>query len=346
MLEFNYENISYFSIHFEEVYLSLNRPGSLGYYEEDFKSPTCKLISNYLNNIKNEVIVYDFSLITRFQVNVENTFLEVIKKYLLDNNKTICLSNLCQNISKNVLVPQLTRMNMKYKQIDNNIFIYSEIIDEEISLSNYIEKMEKAQNHFIIECIKDATVKNHETLNNDNRLTQSMVLLEKYIDIKKLFNEVVKINFFIYQLANNIIKSGIYEYNSKKLCLFCHTHNGMYIASILSGLLHLNYDYLNHIGPIKSIVRNNLAPVTNKIQKFLIISDVICMRTEVNIANAILEFIGHEVIGIAAIVNIVPVLTKDVKNIIEVIEINKENNFINYSIKTDLQGECKCQKSV
>jgi hypothetical protein len=75
----------------------------------------------------------------------------------------------------------------------------------------------------------------------------------------------------------------------------------------------------------------------NKNKRYLVVSDMVCLGSEVRIAKNLIEFSGGEYIGNVSIIRVNTMKKEDVYSNVETIYlIVKGNNKIGYSIKTAL----------
>ena len=137
-------------------------------------------------------------------------------------------------------------------------------------------------------------------LENERKHTSSSVELTSYIDIKKLMvQDRAFMLYSIYRLAMKI--SAHWLNNEKKPVLVCQSLNGSYIASVLSVLLDLDLYILDQVGPINKLYRSLGAKVKADVN-YIVISDMVCLGTEVKIVKNIIEYLGGNYVGNASIV--------------------------------------------
>lgn len=175
---------------------------------------------------------------------------------------------------------------------------------------------------------------------DDNLNHSSSVMVTAYIDIKEFFTKEKRFALFcIYQLARQIRKKEIWKSYLEPDCknkpvLICQSLNGSFIASVLSMLLGLDLFIFDSIGPINKLYRN-LGTTIELTKPYLIVSDVVCLGTEVKITKNIVEYLGGVYLGNVSIVRIESI--KPYENTESVYIINKNNkNEFNYKIKTAL----------
>ncbi|QQL49901.1 hypothetical protein [Mucilaginibacter ginkgonis] len=170
--------------------------------------------------------------------------------------------------------------------------------------------------------------------------TSSNVYLTSYVDVKKFLSyEKEFMLFSLYKLALKIKKEWHVEID-KDPVLICQSMNSAYIVSVLSNLLKLDILILDKIGPINKLY-NRLDKTIIANRKYIVVSDLVCLGTEVKIVKNIIQFIGGRFLGNVSIIKTetlskADILRRDAS--IAVFSINKNNNKeLGYSITTDLE---------
>jgi len=107
-----------------------------------------------------------------------------------------------------------------------------------------------------------------------------------------------------------------------KPILICQSLNGSIIASVLSSLLGLDLFIIDGIGPINKLYRSLGATIETG-KKYIVVSDVVCLGTEVKITKNIIEYLGGVYFGNVSIVRIESIKTYD--NVESVFYIDKSN---------------------
>ena len=169
----------------------------------------------------------------------------------------------------------------------------------------------------------------------------SSVYLSSYIDIKKFITlDKPFVLYCIYRLAKKIFLKWIIEenndsFNAKDMpILICQSLNGSYIASVLSFLLGLDLFIIDSIGPINKLYRSLGATITTG-KKYIVVSDVVCLGTEVKITKNIIEYLGGIYSGNVSIVRIASIENyNDVESVFYIDKKNKEE--FKYQIITPL----------
>lgn len=261
------------------------------------------------------------------------------------------ISNLCNKDGKNIIlanvknsiVEQTMSLSLNVaknsRYLNGNYYTYFSLCDLDCNkLSNY----ENVFNATITDKLKKYIKK--EDVENPS----SSVKLSAYIDIKQLITlDKPFILCCIYRLAKKIWIKWIKESqkNSKeeskdsfetkeKPILICQSLNGSFIASVLSSLLDLDLFIIDSIGPINKLYRSLGATIKTG-KKYIVVSDVVCLGTEVKITKNIIEYLGGIYYGNVSIVRIASFKTYD--NVESVFCIDKKNKDVfGYNIFTAL----------
>ena len=172
--------------------------------------------------------------------------------------------------------------------------------------------------------------------------TSSYVYLTSYVDIKKFISfEKNFMLFSLYRLALKIYKKWPDEIRGREIILICQSMNSAYIVSVLSNLLKLDILILDKIGPINKIY-NHLDKTISKTKKYIVVSDLVCLGTEVKIVKSLIQFLGGKFLGNVSIIKTETLSKADILNAdatIAVFSIKRSNNKeLNFSITTDLES--------
>jgi len=209
----------------------------------------------------------------------------------------------------------------------------SRLTDQKIRNSIKRDLLEKKKEDMLIRNFETKTPPLHES---------SSVYLTKYFNFKNFIYEDPFVYYCLYSLAKKMISKNEYHnweiVPNKKMVLFCQTLNGAYIGSILSDLLDIDIFLIDHLGPINKIYSNRLYGTINKNNNYLVVSDVLCLGTEVKSAKSIIEFSGANYIGNVAFLRIESRKNEDIdfKDIEFYYRISSEYNPIDYKILTGL----------
>lgn len=189
---------------------------------------------------------------------------------------------------------------------------------------------------------------------HDKEHTSSFVYLKSYINLKKFISHEKDLYIYsVYLLACKILKEwkkkGYIPFYRPQMVpkpdtpvLVCQSMNSAYIVSILSNLLKLDVLILDKIGPINKLYSSlNKNIVENR--NYIVVSDLVCLGTEVKIVKNIIQFLGGTYLGNVSLIKTETLRKKDIKRkdaTIAIFSIDRTNNkFLRYHIKTDLENE-------
>lgn len=134
-------------------------------------------------------------------------------------------------------------------------------------------------------------------------LESSNVYVNKYINIKSLFlnyNYMILVVRGLKELVKTKFKSDLSD-----AILLGVSNNGIILANLLSYELQIPVRSLNRLGPVycldKKTDRNNLF---NNNNKYILISDVVCMGGEYKMAKGIVDILGSKLLGGICVVKI------------------------------------------
>jgi hypothetical protein len=328
------EDFIYYNLHAEQTISSTYFASDLGIYVSELFDSTLSRIDKNLceiDLIKNYTLYLDFEGIDYASKNLSKDLANIKSKV-----KHLIFINITQNVLEQLNLDDdfvLNPNNEKYSDDDKfKIFYFgNDITTVKIisSLEIFEEKLLKTIIKYNTNCEKDPHL--HES---------SSVYLTSFIDIKKMISyETSFMMFCLYNLALKIKTEWIKNLNDTPI-LVCQNLNSSFITSILSNLLKLDVIILDHVGPINTVY----STLNNKIEqdkKYIVVSDVVCLGTEVKIAKNLIAFLGGKVIGNVSVVKLDTLVHEDIskeknKNI-SVFNINKENNSkIKFKIKTAL----------
>lgn len=277
-------------------------------------------------------LVLDCSNLKSCQNNLKKRIIQLIKSI----PKVLILINVRVEIIEKLEVDIFRNPNNSLDAENNfyNIFYVSENGEVNIQSVDLFEEM------FV------SYLKSHVKHNPDEPFYHhsSSVYLSTYINTKSMIS--ADKGFFIYALYHLALKMknnwseiiGSQEaYRSDKLTLICQNLNSSYIASILSSFLKLDILVLDKLGPINKLY----STLDNKIveeKNYIVVSDVVCLGTEIKIAKSLITFLGGKYLGNVSIIRIdtLDASTKIFDDTECVFRIRKGNNPINYQIKTAL----------
>lgn len=294
----------YYDLHSEEVYSNYINQTNEGIYADRLHSITLERIKDQLSlddNTKN--LIFDFKNISDTQPNLHSYFGD------LKNNR---FKILFLNITKD-LIKQLEFNSIRNeKNIEDNIQVfdtYTRIPKEEEGYKCFYLFENESEVFFnddfnIFDEIfnkkfKEELKKCREDYTEPH--SSSFVYLSSYFNIRKLVSHNKGFAFYsIYKLAIRIIyesrqsawktflsNCNIEEFN--KPTLVCQSLTSSYIVSILANMLNFDVLILDKIGPINKIY-NTLNKNIIEDKDYIIVSDLVCLGTEIKIAKISFNF--------------------------------------------------------
>ena len=334
------ENTVYVDLRAEQVYTStflsveskFNDGISVGNYLDSSElthrtlSEIHEEFSDWEQSIDNLIIALDFEFIGDVQKNLQELLLELAKA---------CKQLILINVSS-MIVDKLGLQTFKEKNGNEQTFyeaFYLSTVPLSVNIIQSDQRFESKLEEVLLVYSDDMDQYPHKG---------SSVYLSKYVDVKAvIINERYFLNYVIYKLARKIkdkVDSLEYknDFGEEDPVLFCQSLTSSYIASVLSG--YLGYDLLlvDQIGPINK----TYSELENRIVKgknYLVISDLVCIGTEVRVSKNIIEFSGGIYGGNACIVRIQTMKEEDqYEDTMQMIEISGKDNFLGFKISTSL----------
>ena len=321
------EDTVYYSPHAEQCLDMLKEGGGIGAFIIQ-KASLDDIFADIESDSIHNYFVLDCENVESIQINsCEKKLGELVsisgKKILFANAKESL-------VSKMSIFHYFEQRNAKYKT-DTFYKWFGFGNDNKLDYSLIKTPTDAFQQHFI-EKIKKFNI----SLSEGNiEHHSSSVKLTSYIDIKRFIVEERPFMLFaIYRLAVKMQSHWLKEHNSSnsKPILVCQSLNGSYVASVLSSLLNLDLYILDQVGPINKLYRSLGAKVKVNAD-YIVVSDMVCLGTEVKIVKNIIEYLGGNYVG-----NVTVVRTKSVReydNTEEVFKIDENNREqLNYRIIT------------
>lgn len=270
--------------------------------------------------------ILNFDKIISFQSN-----LITVLKQIKDASKNLILINIAEEIvngqhlntyqnANNILIENI------YKVIymdNNNSIIDYDFYNEELFKLDFKEKLKK-----------------HIDSSNKKAHTSSSVYLESYVDVKEFISLDYNFTIFsVYKLALQLKEKWLSTPTFDDPILVCQNSNSAFIASLLSGLLSLDILILDKIGPINKLYKR-LGSTIIENKNYIIVSDFVCLGTEVKIVKNLIEFSGGKYLGNVSLIRVETLESTDktYEDALSVFEITRANNKdLNYFISTNLE---------
>ena len=322
------ENYNYYNFHAEQVMLAnyFTDNSEQGIYEDLLISDTVEKIFTDVKTNVNKNIVLDFANIENVsQNNINKKFYE-----LKDLGFNIVLLNIKKNIVDALGFTAIS--HIKNEETQDAFRKYHLFTSNMESLDGKIELRKIFQAEF--EKQIDKYIEQYEKPH-----TSSYVYLHSYVDLKNFIsNEKQLFLFSMYRLAM-AIKYECAENLKDNPILICQSLNSSLIASILSHLLKFDILILDKIGPINKLYSRLDTKIKDK--KYIIISDLVCLGTEVKIVKNLIQFLGGTYVRNASLIKIETLNVNHIKKedaTIGVFSINRGNNAkLRYKITTNLE---------
>ncbi|MCB9261563.1 MAG: hypothetical protein H6607_04245 [Flavobacteriales bacterium] len=330
-------NCLYYHLHAEQTITSaFVDNGNIGISEQLVNETTLiKIIEDYSKEVedKPEVVVLNFENINAIQ----NNQLSKISD-LKSLNTNLVLINVKKELIKELNLLSLFNNENNIIDEDNNYLVFNCFETGKFQVSYSTQEIFKI--HFL-NLLKEKHIKQLE--GEEKYHSSSSVYLSKWINIKKFIS--IDKEFFLYAIYNLAVKtyqkwfkSLIPLDNENKPILVCQNLNSSYITSILSTLLRTDIVILDQIGPINKMYSTLDSKIeTNK--KYIVVSDLVCLGTEIKIAKSLIEFLGGKYLGNVSIVRIQTIdpVYRSFEDAECVFVVDKESNKeIGYKISTAL----------
>jgi hypothetical protein len=319
----------YLNMHAEEVVTSnFIEDDNIGIYGDRLQIGTMKRVVDFLkfnSVIKN--IALDFNYLNACQANLNKVLIDLktvgYKIIFLHLKSSVCQELALTTItnSKNVLTGD---QYLKYYFFEDAADALTTL---DINVPALFEQTFK-------EKIKPFIEPHHKPH------TSSYVYLTAYVDVKKFLSyEKEFMLFSLYKLALKVKKEWKVEIDKNPI-LICQSMNSAYIVSVLANLLKLDILILDKIGPVNKLY-NRLDKTILANRKYIVVSDLVCLGTEVKIVKNLIQFIGGKFLGNVAIIKTETLSKADILRTdatIAVFSINRSNNKeLGYNIFTDLE---------
>lgn len=351
----NAENFIYYDLHSEEVVTSnFIEDINQGVFCDRLQSITLERIAEDINETCNvgANIALNFNYIEGTQPNLNKYFTA-----LKSSGYKIVLLNITQELIDHFGFNSVSNVNDRKSDVTfydkgtlkpRTKIGYSKYYLFEDAANDFVPENFKIDEIFYKQ-FKSKLIKYRETHSEPH--TSSFVYLESYFNIKSFVsNEKSLCMFSLYILALKILKEWrengpipfYVEGETEEITppiLVCQSLNSSYLTSILSNLLKLDILILDKIGPINRIY-NSLNKNIIENRNYIVVSDLVCLGTEVKIVKNIIEFLGGKYLGNVSLIKTETLKKKDIKKkdaTVAVFSIDRSNNEeLGYYITTDL----------
>lgn len=324
----------YFCLHAEEVFTSnYIKDNNEGVFVSSLQFETIDRLYSFLKKPtfeEQKYIVLDFKNILHTQANIVSQIIKIRNlgfKLIFKN----IVQEIFDSLSLNIIVNNQNNLNDK-NGYDTFYYFTS---DSEIIYS--IELNEKKIFNIEFERIMKKYV-----IPYNEKHASSFIYLKSFIDLKKFIStERPFIYYALYKLSMKIKYKWNQEIKAKPI-LVSQSLTSTFIISILSKLLRLDILVFDKIGPITKLY-NKLEKHNFDKRKYIIVSDLVCLGTEVKITKNLIEFSGGQYLGNVSLVKIETLTRNDLEmnNIDRTISIfsitNENNEDLNYYIYTNLK---------
>lgn len=323
------DNIAYYCLHAEQCLNNLQMEFGVA-LTVAYRTPLDEICDDIRNDCENTIFVLNCENVDNIQINaIERRLADLVNK----QNKTIVFEDVKESLLKQLPISSFfeedNHINKDEKENKFRFFSFKKGFDCSLIKSSI--------DAFELSFLENVKLYNQPLPEGNKEHTSSSVSLTSYIDIKRFIVEKrLFMLYAIYRLAIKLKRHWLDQNktNKKKPVLVCQSLNGSYIASVLSTLLDLNLYILDQVGPVNKLYRAVGAKIESDTD-YIVVSDMVCMGTEVKIAKSIVEYLGGNYIGNVTIVRMISV--KEFSNTEEVFVIDKNNcKQLNYRIITAL----------
>ncbi|MPL70091.1 hypothetical protein SDC9_15842 [bioreactor metagenome] len=334
-----HENTLYILLHAEQVYQNFHLfDENLGFFTSELTRETIERVGKEIKKVSgiNSIIIDFFQLEEN-----HNSFIELsnIVTHCIKSKIDISLIRINESLYNKINIHKFKTENYNLKEsttkiCDRNYFnLFSK---ECICIKEFDKDIFNLYEKKLLE--KDLYIEDQD---KEKQYSESSnVILPKYLNIKR-FIEDKEISFIgLYLLCKKTINEELIpdlRVDERPVIVF-PSITASYLASIFAKLACCDIAYRDHIGPKNKIYRTIQKGIFMESKKHLIISDVICMGTEIQITKNIIEHEGAKIEGVLSIINVKVTDKTPNNNVISLIDLTKEKNKgINYKIQTNFQ---------
>lgn len=321
----------YVNLHAEEVitsnYLNDNNEGI---YVSSLQFETINRLYLFLSKKPRTTYLFlDFKNIFHLQPNSIDKIIEIrdlgFSLIFVNVSKEICNS-----LSVNIISNSYNVKNLK--EGFDRFYFFSD--------SDYESRLESFDSLVLFENVFKEKISRYIVSSNKPH-SSSFVYLSSFVDIKRFISLEPNLTYFaIYKLSLKIKRNWNEKLQDKPI-LVGQSLSSTYVVSIISKLLKLDILIFDKIGPINKIY-GKLEKHNFEKKQYIVVSDFVCLGTEVKITKNLIEFSGGKYLGNVSIVKVETLKREhlELKNIDRTISIfsitNENNKELNYFIYTNL----------
>ncbi|WP_461788243.1 hypothetical protein [Pedobacter sp.] len=323
------QHFIYINLHAEEVISStFIEDNNIGIYTERLHINTLQRIKDALSLEQIKNLILDFKHIKGVQPNLNKLLFE-----LKNNGFKILFINLGCKLADDLYVRAISNFDNVEAGEQFDKFFFFENEPENPLVSVKLDIQELFEDEF------KTRLKNYIIPDYDQPHNSSFVYLKSFVDIRKFFAlDKGFILFSLYRLALRMRRKFQLEKESEQV-LVCQSLNSAYIISVLSNLLSLDILIIDKNGP-KNKLYNRLDKSIEEDRSYIIVSELVCLGTEVKSAKNLIQFLGGKYMGNVAIIKVETLSNKHIKSkdaTTAIFSIKRSNNVeLNYNISTDL----------
>jgi hypothetical protein len=128
-------------------------------------------------------------------------------------------------------------------------------------------------------------------------LNSSNIWSNKYISIKKLFDDLPSIYLIVHTLAELTQKKFFDGKDSKADALICSSNNGAVLASAVGQILGVDVVYLMNLGPRLAPKDSHFIDYIMPDKRYVYIGDMICLGAEYRLTKTVVRARQADVVG-------------------------------------------------
>ncbi len=326
----------YISLHAEQVYQNFNKfDDKLGYFATELTRETLERVGKEIQEIENiSSIIMDYQLLEENRNSYNE--LEKINKHCARKNIEISQIRVCESLYGKMQMHKFkSDFNLKETFIkNNNITHFNLFSNEEINVLLFDDYVYNLYENMLL---SEKKLYVEEPKGDEKYSFSSNVELPRYLNIKKYIEEKELSFFGLYLLCKKSVNYGLIPdlRTENRPAIVFPSITASYLASIIAKIGCCDIAYRDHIGPKNKLYRTIHKGVFKESKSHLIISDVVCMGTEIQITKNLIEHEGGKLGGVLAIVDVKVTDKTPVNNVVSLVVLTRENNTVDYKIKTN-----------